>query len=362
MPDETSAHPRIGQESRTGAEPDDLSLRLASLSHPDATVRRAAVDGIKSHGGGDPRCVTALLPLLHDPDPMTRSLAWHVLTSWGPSTVPLLQEIRRAGPGRLRAVALTALAQIAGEDGLPARDRAAVERLIRIQLPGDRPKPLSGCWIHWIAVPTGDQQGILDLLGLTQPRPVTFVLANDVLDADSHHGRPECFARVFVSPELDGWTFVAGRWFDPIADERADEVLLACERLSARYGRAQAYYYGAQGDGSAWVVAENGVIIRRYSETGDGDDCLLTIGSPLQYERDRRVELGLAPDWDAAQVSENEEDEWKWAAFDMAPDLARAIGFSPLTIGSDTSMRGTGVLALTEYGSAHGVPAGAYSI
>ncbi|MFF7127232.1 hypothetical protein [Streptomyces sp. NPDC008240] len=153
----------------------------------------------------------------------------------------------------------------------------------------------------------------------------------------------------------------AGRWCDPIDDERADEVLRACERLSARYGRAQAYYYGA-GDGSAWVVAEDGAIIRRYSETGDGDDHLLTVGDPLPYERDRRVQLGLASDWDAAHASEDEEDEWNWAVFDMAPALAQAIGLSPQTIGSDTPMRGTGVRAGTEYGTANGGPPGAYSI
>lgn len=307
----------------------------------------------------------ALLSLLRDPDLRTGSRARYVLTSWGPSIVPLLQEIRRAGPGRLRAAALTVLAEMAGEDGLSARDQAAVERLIRIKLLGDRPEPLSGCWLHWIAVPTGDQRGILDLLGLTQPRPVTFALANDVVDADGHDGPadgPGCFARVFVSPELDDWTFVAGRWCDPIGNERADEVLRACERLSACYGRAQAFYYGAQGDGSAWVVAEHGAVIRRYSETGDGDDHLLTIGSPLPYERDRRVELGLAPDWNAAHASEDEEDEWQSAVFDMAPALAQAIGLSPLAIGSDTPMHGTGVLALTEYGTANGVPPGAYSI
>ncbi|WP_371794144.1 hypothetical protein [Streptomyces sp. NBC_01718] len=260
---------------------------------------------------------------------------------------------------------MTVLAEIVGEDGLSARDRAAVERLIRIKLLGDRPEPLSGCWIHWIAVPTGDQQGLMDLLGLTRPRPVTFALANDVVDADSHDGPadgPGCFARVFVSPELDGWTFIAGRWCDPIDDERADEVLRACERLSTHYGQAQAYYYGAQGDGSAWVVAENGVVMRRYSETGDGEDHLLTIGDPLPYERDRRLELGLSPDWDAAHASEDEEDEWKWAVFDMAPGLAKAIGLSPLAIRSDLQMRGTGVLALTPYGTANGVPPGAYRI
>lgn len=361
IPDEPAAHTRKEQESESGAEPDELALHLASLSHSEATVRRNAVGGIQSHGAGDPRAVTALLPLLSDPDVRTGSRARYVLTSWGQSIVPLLQEIRRTGPGRLRAAALTVLAEIAGEGGLSARDRAAVERLIRIKLLADRPEPLSGCWIHWIAVPAGDQQGIMDLLGLTQPRPVTFALANDVVDADSHDG-PGCFARVFVSPELGGWTFVAGRWCDPIDNERADEVLRACERLSTRYGQAQAYYYGAQGDGSAWVVAENGVVIRRYSETGDGEDHLLTIGDPLSYERDRRVELGLSPEWDAAHASEDEEDEWKWAVFDMAPALAQAIGLSPLTIGSDVPMRGTGVLALTEYGTANGVPPGAYRI
>lgn len=47
---------------------------------------------------------------------------------------------------------------------------------------------------------------------------------------------------------------------------------------------------------------------------------------------------------------------------DLAPTLAQAIGLSPLTIGSDVPMRGTGVLALAEYGTANGVPPGAYRI
>lgn len=62
IPDEPAAHTRKEQESESGAEPDELALHLASLSHSEATVRRNAVGGIQSHGAGDPRAVTALLP------------------------------------------------------------------------------------------------------------------------------------------------------------------------------------------------------------------------------------------------------------------------------------------------------------
>lgn len=78
--------------------------------------------------------------------------------------------------------------------------------------------------------------------------------------------------------------------------------------VTTRFGRAQAYYYGAQGDGSAWLVAEHGTVIRRYCETGEGEDELLTLGEPLRLER------------------------------------------SPLNIGPETVSRGVGVIALTPYG------------
>ncbi|MGW0872436.1 hypothetical protein ACWD3Z_18325 [Streptomyces sp. NPDC002740] len=258
------------------------------------------------------------------------------------------------------------LAELGGEAALSSSDVAAVERLIRVKLPDDRPEGMWACWNHWMAVPGGDQAGIMDTLGLVDPRPVTFALGNHIVDTDSHGFGPEdpCngYERVFVTPELDGWTLVLGAWCDPCGGERGSEVLRLCTELSARYGRAHAYYYGGQGDGSAWIVAEHGGVVRRYCETGEGEDELLTLGEPLPFERARRVELGLAPEWDAAQEDEDAEDEWRWAAHDMAADLARSYGVSPLHIGPDTPSRGTGVIALTPYGLAHGVPAGAYRI
>lgn len=184
------------------------------------------------------------------------------------------------------------------------------------------------------------------LLGLWDAVPISFSSAQEVIDADSH-AAAEGRARVYVSPELDGWTLIIGRWCDPCDSERSDRVLHICEELSAHYGQAQAYYYGAQGDGSAWLIAEQGTVARRYCETGEGEDHHLTLGEPLAYERSRREELGLATSWDAATETEEDEDEWAWETMDMAPEIAVRLGVSPSALTAQTRVSGAGVLART---------------
>jgi hypothetical protein len=343
-----------------------LDRYTAALAHPVPLVRRQAVRGIE-HCGEASRSAAALLPLLGDPDQEVARQAQDTLIRTGEHVIPLLRRVRERGPGRQRARALTVLAELGGEPALSRADRTAIERLIRIKLPNDRPEPLWACWNYWMAVPGGDQAGIMRTLGLTDPRLVTFALGNDIVDADGHGCDTDehtGYERVFVTPELDGWTLVLGAWCDPHGQERREDVLRLCTELSTRYGRAQAYYYGGQGDGSAWLIAEQGTVIRRYGETGEAeDDESLTLGEPLPYERTRRTELGLSPDWDAAQESEHDEDEWRWTAHDLAPDIARSLGAaSPLDLAADTPSRGTGVIALTPYGVAHGVSAGAFRI
>ncbi|MFJ5270631.1 HEAT repeat domain-containing protein [Streptomyces sp. NPDC088358] len=342
-----------------------LDRYTTALSHPLPLVRYEAVRGIQHCGEAGRSAAAAVLTLLGDPDPKVARQAQDALVLQGPHVIPLLQRIRERGPGRQRARALTVLAELGGEPALSRADVAAIERLIRVKLLEDRPEPLWACWNHWIAVPSGDQAGIMRTLGLTDPRPVTFALGNDIVDSDGHGCDTDDhtgYERVFVTPELDGWTLVLGAWCDPCGKERSEDVLRLCAELSGRYGGAQAYYYGGQGDGSAWLVAEHGTVVRRYCETGEGDDELLTLGDPLPYERTRRAELGLRPDWDAARESQDDEDEWRWAAHDLAPDVARSFGVTPLNISADTPSRGTGVIALTPYGVAHGVPAGAHRI
>ncbi|MFV0134937.1 hypothetical protein ACLGIH_17165 [Streptomyces sp. HMX87] len=208
------------------------------------------------------------------------------------------------------------------------------------------PRPFLTCWLHWMAVPTADQPGVMSVLGLTDPVPVSFSCAEEAVAEDSHSGT-ERLGRVYVSPELDGWTLVIGRWCDPCGSERSDDVLRMCQELSARYGQAQAYCYGAQGTGSAWLVTEHGAVVRRYCETGEGEDHCLTLGEPLPIERSRREALGLATSWDAATETEADEEEWAMETMHMAPDIATELSISPLALTAETSTSGIGLLVRT---------------
>jgi hypothetical protein len=339
------------------------------LSDPDPQVRSRAALDIQAHGTEGLQAVPALLAMFRDPDRLTACRVRGAVTSLGEEVVPLLQRIRQTGPGRLRPAALTALAEIGGEGVLSARDVGSVERLIRVKLLDEEPQPLTACWLYWIAVAGGDQQGIMRMLGLSAPRPVTFALGCEIVDGDAHcrpgdqPGSP--YGRVLVTPELDGWTLVAGAWCDPCDAQSGERVLQQCVELSSRYGSAHAYYYGAQGDGSVWLIAENGVVVRRYQEAGEADDWQWTIGDPLECERVWRAEAGLPPTWDNAARDDpvhDEDDEWKWEAFDLAPKVAAALSINPMAIGPTTAMCGTPLTALTPIDADDGMPSGAYAI
>ncbi|MEU9046349.1 MULTISPECIES: HEAT repeat domain-containing protein [unclassified Kitasatospora] len=343
----------------------DTRQAVRDLGSPDATVRRAAAWALRERGDAQPAAVAqSAVPLLGDPDAEVRQAAVRVFCSWGEDVVPLLQAVRRNGPGAARAGALEALAEIGGEALIGARDLAALERLVRVKAPEDAPEPLACCFLSWIAVATGDQAGVMDLLGLSAPRPVPFAAGVYAADIDGHGGfdddRHDAFRRVFVTPEPAGWTLVVGAWCDPSDAERAAEVLAACERLSARYGRAQAYWWSAQNDGSAVLVAEHGAAVRRFAYIPGEDTRHLELGAPLGYEQRRRAELGLpalVEGW--VEPDGDDEDEWVRELLELAPRLAGELSLDPLSLGPGTPVRGAGVLALTAYGRRMRAPAGA---
>ncbi|MGW6831835.1 HEAT repeat domain-containing protein [Streptomyces sp. NPDC054949] len=329
----------------------------------DSTLRRAAVTAISRWSSDVPTAARHVLPLLGDRDAMVRQAAVQAFSSWGTAVVPMLQAVRLDGPGQARPGALEALAGVGGEAVISARDIAALERLARIEIASDTPAPLSCCFLSWIAVPTGDQAGVMGMLGLSQPRPAPFSVGMFAADIDSHGGLDadplDVYRRVFVTPELAGWTLVVGSWCDPSATERQNEILEACERLSARFGRAQAYWWSASQDGSAVLIAEAGVVVRRFGYFPGEDVQHLELGEPLAYEQQRRAALGL-PALIADRVdTDKDADEWTCELLDLAPNLAGALGLNPLSIDASTPTRGTGKLALTEYGHRLGTPPGA---
>ncbi|WP_199807901.1 hypothetical protein [Streptomyces sp. NRRL S-350] len=180
---------------------------------------------------------------------------------------------------------------------------------------------------------------------------MTFAEAEAVIDEDGHgdaEDAPDGMAPGYVSPEIDGGTPVIGPWCGPCNGERSDEVVRLCIDLSSRYGAAQAYYFGTQNDGSAWLVAERGVVVRRYGETGEVDDGLLTPGGPLVQEQAGRERMGMPPLRRGENARRDDaEGEWKWRAFDMAPEIASGLGISALALTAAMRGRGVGVLAET---------------
>jgi hypothetical protein len=202
-----------------------------------------------------------------------------------PNAVAVLRAVRRHGPGRLRAAALGTLMYLEGEAGLHPTDVAAVKRLIRIRQRTDLLSPVMSIATTWWCVRDFDQATVLASLGLTSPRPVTYKLANsvmEIIDADDESGL------VYVGPEINGWTPVVGPWCDAFGD-RADEVRTTVERLSADCGEVHAFSFSAYNDGTAWLVAKNGETVRRYS-TFDPQDAT---GDPLPIEQDWMAAQGV---------------------------------------------------------------------
>jgi hypothetical protein len=201
----------------------------------------------------------------------------------------------------------------------------------------DVPVPFQGCWLHWIAVPTNDQAGVMAALGLTRPVPIGFAAADQLVDEDSHESGAAGYERVVVTPALDGWTFVLGRWCSLYAADRRDDVLRLCEALSAQYGGAQAYYYGMQGDGSAWLLAEDGVVRRRFVATGEPGDELLTIGEPLAFEVHR--------------LAQEDPEEWSSVRSELGLEVAAEFGVCPVYLDPSTTVDGQCFVATTPYGA-----------
>jgi hypothetical protein len=144
----------------------------------------------------------------------------------------------------------------------------------------DSPLAIRACWLSWIAVLRAEQAELVARLGLTNVRKKTWAHGVDLIDKVAHSGE-ERFSTVVITPAIDGWTLVVGAWCGLSNLTRTALVTNLCQQLSSEYGRAQAYFHGEQNDGEAWLIAEDGAVIRRWiSEYPE-----LAFGEPFGVER-----------------------------------------------------------------------------
>ncbi|MFF7358818.1 hypothetical protein ACFZA1_40360 [Streptomyces filipinensis] len=261
---------------------------------------------------------------------------------------PRLRALRRdpAAPPRIRRGAMAALVAGGGADALDDRDRAAVERLIRVKIPHETPRlPSSTLSGWWMAVPGASYEGVFETLGLHDRRPVTVAAGVQAAEGQETrirgpNGAARTVGRAFVTPELDGWRLVFGP-FDLLVGDPWEDMIETVERVSVHCGQAQFFFLDDAGGSDVWIVAENGRVIRQYAAESDPE----WEGDPLPWE-------ALAvddPDFDP----ENDEAPPN-AGTTGARSACAYLSVDPGEVGPDTEVRGHGWLALTAPAVGHG--------
>jgi hypothetical protein len=260
------------------------------------------------------------------------------------SMLPALRLIRREGPGRARRAALLASLHLGGEKALEPADVAVLRRFIGNKSASDRPYSLDG-WINaWLTVRGGDQDGIMRVLGLSRSLAATYGLG-ETLVAHLGHGGPDrsrSWRHVFISPRLNGWTVVSGPSCNPDEEPQVEKWV---RDLSLVFGDAQAYFFGSQGDGDAWLVGSRGRIVRRFSSERPES----SIGEPLPIELRTLQRLGFRGPPEQLD-HEDSDDFWDFVGACGAPQVAAELSIDPVWTGwpADLDVDGRPLIAWPE--------------
>jgi len=208
---------------------------------------------------------------------------------------------------------------------------------------GDHPLPFYD--ISWLAVKDGDAATLIDLLDFADPIAVTWeqglaAVCGDYWDFDEP--LEAVWSRVFITPNVDGWTLLLGGWFDGHDAQAAARLATTCQNLSQRYGAAHAFTTQGRMDHYAWLLAQNGTILRWFVWDGE---VVTDSGETPTVEQQLR----------AAFVAEESDDVWSPSEVDVCA-IAGASGIDPSILGANTSSNGQGVMVTTPWGRQHGVP------
>ena len=132
-----------------------------------------------------------------------------------------------------------------------------------------------GIECNWLTIPTVDTESLAEFLKLDNLVPCNW--KHGVIWG--HH------LKVYVSPPVDGWTFVVSNSLPYVNFEpgltNAKQLVI---ELSQEYGQAQ--YFGSLDSGAEydhWIKAENGQILRAYCYA-EGENFIVD-GEPTRVEK-----------------------------------------------------------------------------
>lgn len=186
---------------------------------------------------------------------------------------------------------------------------------------------------------TADQSGVVEHLGLTDVRVVAWSDGAELVEANAHDA--DCFYSVVVTPPVQGWTLVLGFWCSLLHLENVVHITDLCREMSLRFGKAHAYFSSEQGDGEAWLMAQNGGITRRFiTEYPE-----LALGEPFGAERRFLDAAGIPGKPEDLDPDSDEADDWLGLYLFAAQEIAAEASLDPTGITGDTPVAGSMLVA-----------------
>lgn len=215
--------------------------------------------------------------------------------------------------------------------------RLGAGRIVYDRVP-DRPVAF-GYKMSWIAVRASEPRAVAEALGLDALEPANWRTGIGTV-YDDELGE----SRIYVSPSVDGWIFVAGLALPPPVGPRfVDKCQPLLGGLSERFGEAQYYLSYPLIDFYGWVRASGGRVVRAFAM---GDEGL--IWNQGRTTREERA-LGLKL-FEMRGVARRQGDAGAelilYPTEDHVMQLARSWSLDPTTLAEHTSQPGLGLIGM----------------
>lgn len=213
-----------------------------------------------------------------------------------------------------------------------------------------------GYKMGWFAIPNADKKSVLAALGLNAIKELSW---DEGIDAIYDREEEIPFNIVFITPPVNGWTFVVGRWAADAGGKEVLDVEKFITKLSRQFDEVQAFATHRVVEYHHWMLAREGSLIRSFAYCGEGGEILTNKGKLTQieesYEWDQLLKF-CSDEEDELDESDNfsdeedELDEFVWLPDeDIVMEVAGAWSVNPTEIEDLSLDEDSGILA-----SAHG--------
>lgn len=214
--------------------------------------------------------------------------------------------------------------------------RIAEQRLV-FDVRADRPAAF-GYKMAWIAVRTADTAAVVAALGLVGPARANWNSGIGTVYDDTLGER-----RIFVSPPVDGWTFVVGLALpSPMSRAFVDKWTPMMDGLAARFGDVQYYFSYPLIDFYAWARYAEGRPARVFATSDAG--VVTSRGRPTREERGLGLKL-----FELRGVKERKGDAGGEIILSPTEDhvmtLASKWSLDPTKLGPASGPEATGLVA-----------------